>query len=368
MTNYEDYYIFTVKETISFISAISKTENRYHNVKIGQNVKNSNFIFISISITTFICIAASIFYGYLLKNTDSEDILPVQNLTSKFPQFLCLLNILIYFAYICSSNESDGFFVIIKYICLFLFSLFRSIFLSILTLLLNGWMTLSFIGWADRLNKIVPILIFEVVSSIFFEIIGFYNTLPYNKLQLYYFRNILENIIILSISFLSLYKYYMPLNQKCKYLSIINSDFTEAYKLKKKKMLIFIIFGLIYSFTSIYSNYFEFSIIYKYIQNDCLHFIKQVIFESFFNFIFLIILLPFELPYLFTEETDLLSFGYFFSNLNNEKEILDVNNRNIKEIQKEAEEDEDIPIIVVNPFYTAKNGFEELHAGKISIK
>ena len=131
-------------------------------------------------------------------------------------------------------------------------------------------------------------------------------------------------------------------------------------------MLSYIIFCLFYSFISIYSNYFEFSFIYKYIQNDNLHIIKQVIFESIFNFIFIIILLPMELPYLFLEETDLLSFGYYFTNLNDKTEILDINDKNVKDIKKEVEDDGDIPIIVVNPFFNAKNGFEEIHTGKVS--
>ena len=74
-----------------------------------------------------------------------------------------------------------------------------------------------------------------------------------------------------------------------------------------------------------------------------------------------------ELPYLFTEETDLLSFEYFLTNLNDQKDILDINDKNINEIKKEAEENENVPIIVVNPFYRAQNGFDELHTGKISV-
>ena len=69
-----------------------------------------------------------------------------------------------------------------KYVCLFLNSILRSIFLSILTLLLNGWMTLSFMGWAEKLNRVLSFLIYELISSIFFEIIGFYDIFPYNKL------------------------------------------------------------------------------------------------------------------------------------------------------------------------------------------
>ena len=366
--NYEDFYIFTVEEKLSLISSMSKTENHYHQVKIGQNFNDSNFIFISISVTIFLCLIGSIIYSVLLKNTDSIDILPVQRLVSKFPIFLGFLNLLIYFSYVFSYQESDGFYIIMKYVFLFLNSIFRSIFLSVLTLLLNGWMTLSFIGWAEKLNRVLSFLIYELISSIFFEIIGFYDILPYNKLQLYYFRNIFENIIIASISFISIFKYYYPLNQKCKYLSLINSDFNEAYQLKKRKMLSFTIFGLFYAFISIYSNYFEFSLISKYIQNDILHIIKQIIFESIFNFILIIILLPMELPNLFTEETDLLSFGYFFTNLNEKNEILDINDENIKDIKKEAQENEDFPIVIVNPFYNSKNGFDELHTGKLSME
>ena len=362
--NYEDYYIFTVEEKISLINAISKTEKLNYFVKIGQKYTDTNFIFISILLTIILCFMGSIIYSFLLKNTEASDILPVQKLTSKFPIFLCLLNFFIYICFIYSYNEFDGYYIIIKYISLFLYSLFRSIFLSLLILLLNGWMILYFIGWAEKLNKIIPILIYEIISSISFELLDFYNFIPYNKLQLYYFRNIIENIVISSISFISLYKYYFPLNQKCKYLSIINSDFHDAYKLKKRKMISFIVFGIFYAFISIYSNYLEFPFIYKYIQNDSLHIIKQIIFESIFNFIFTIILLPMELPYLFTEETDLLSFGYFFINLKNE--IMDINNKNVQQIKYEAEDN--IPIIVVNPFYDSKNGFENLYTGNIKIE
>ena len=368
LQNYEDYYVFLVKESTFLNFAISKTENRNYIIKLGQNFKDSYLISISISITVIICVIASILYAYLLKNSYAEDILPIHNLAGKIPQVLCLLNIIIYFSYLCSNYDSDGYYVITKYISLFLFALFRSVFLSILILLLNGWMTLSFIGWADRLNKIAPILIFEIASSMCFEILGFYDSIPYNKLQLYYFRNILENIIIFSISLVSLYKYYFPLKQKCKYLSIINSDFLEAYKLKQRKMLLFGVFALFYSFISIYSNNLEFDLTYKYIQNDNLHLVKQIIMESIFNFIFITLLLPMELPYLFTEETDLVSFGYFFTDLNNEKSILDINDKNIKEIKNNAEENEDIPIIVVNPFYTSQDGFDDLYAGNVVIE
>ena len=368
LQNYEDYYVFVVKENTLLDFAISKAEKRNYIVKLGQNFKDSNLILIFISITVILSIITSILYAYLLKNSFAEDILPIHNLAGKFPQVLCLLNIIIYFSYLCSDYDSDGYYVITKYISLFLFALFRSVFLSILILLLNGWMTLSFIGWADRLNKIVPILIFEIASSMCFEILGFYDSIPYSKLQLYYFRNIMENIIIFSIALLSLYKYYFPLKQKCKYLSIINSDFHDAYKLKQKKMLLYAAFALFYSFISIYSNYFEFDLTYKYVQNSSLHLIKQIIMESAFNFIFISILLPMELPYLFTEETDLVSFGYFFTDLNNEKSILNINDKNIRDIKNNLEEDEDIPIIVVNPFYTSQDGFDDLYAGKVVIE
>ena len=362
--DYEDYYIFTAEDELSLVNSISKTENRNYVVKIGQNYTDKNSIFISITLTVTLCFIGSIIYSYLLKNSEVSDILPVQRLINKFPIFLCLLNIFIYICFIYSYNEYDAYYVIIKYISLFLYSLFRSVFLSLLILLLNGWMTLYFVGWAEKLNRIIPILIYEILSSISFEIIEFYNILPFNKLQLYYIRNTLENIIIFSISFISLYKYYFPLNQKCKYLSIISSDFYNAYKLKKRKIISYIIFCLVYSFISIYSNYVEFSFIYKFIQNDNLHIIKQIILESAFYFIFSIILLPMELPYLFTEETDLLSFGYFFINLKNE--IMDINNKNVQQIKYEAEDN--IPIIVVNPFYDSKNGFENLYTGNIKIE
>ena len=366
LKNYEDYYIFTVDESI--IIAFSKTLNNYYIVKLGQIFTDSNFVFTSVSLICFLCLIGSIIYSVISKTIDSYNILPIQKLSSKFPMFLCLINLLVYFSYICSYHETDSYYTIIKYICLFLYSLYKSIFLNLITLLLDGWMTLTFVEWAQKMNRTIPFLLYELITSMFFEIVGFYGILPYTKIQMYYFRNIFESIFISCMSLISLFRYYLPLRKKCKYLSIINSDFCSSYKLKKRKMITYIIFTLIYGVTSVYSNYFEFDIIYRYIQSDALHTVKQVLFESIFNFIFVIILLPMELPHLYTEETDLLSFGYFFTNLKEQDDILDINDKNIEEIKKEVENDENIPIVVVNPFYRSQNGFDELHTGKISIE
>ena len=362
LTDYEDYYIFIIPRAISIPDEVQ------HYVKLGKDFNDSTFISIILLTTIFICLIAAIIYSFLLRKFESYDILPVQQLSSLFPIFLLILNILVYLSFLASYYKTEVYLILTKNLSLFLYSFFKSIFISVLILLLNGWMTLSFNGWGNRINILIPIILLEVISSIYFEIEKYNDTLPYNKIQLYYIRNILENIIIISLSLMSLFKYYFPLIQKCKYLSLINSAFTKAYKLKKKKLLSFIIFSLFYAVVSIYSNYLEYPFIYKYIQNDMLHTIKQLILESIFIVIFIIILLPMELPYLFKEETDLDSFGYFFTNLNDKNEILDINSKNMKEIKKEVGDKQNIPIIVVNPFFNDKNGFDNLHVGKVSIE
>ena len=367
--NYEDYYIFTIKNGISLSSAIAKSERSYYKVKIGQNYKDSTLILISLAITVFGSLFGSILYTCLLKRYNEEDILPVQNLINKFPQYLCLLNILMYFSFINSLNESDGYFVIVKFICLFLYSLFKSIFICILMLLLNGWMTLTFIGWAQKLNRAIPIIIFEILTSIAFELIDFYDIVPYNKLQLYYFRDVLENAFILILALLAINKYYIPLNNKCKYLAIINSDFNKAYSLKKRKMISFSIYGILYSVISLLADYFEFNFIYKYLQNNTLHVIREMIFINIFNLILMVLLLPKKLPYLFTEETDLLKCEYLLGDLK-EKNILEINDKKIKNIKKQLEKNEKVQIILVNPFFGKKDGndeFEELHFGNATL-
>ena len=232
-------------------------------------------------------------------------------------------------------------------------------------LLLNGWMTLTFIGWAQKLNKVIPIIFFEILTSISFEIIGFYNIVPFNKLQLYYFRDIFENIIIISLALISINRYYIPLNNKCKYLHLINSDFNDAYDLKKRKMISFSLFGIIYGIILIISDYMEFNLINKYLQNNTLHVLREIIFMSLFNTILMITLIPKELPYLFTEETDLLKTQYLLSDLN-EKNILNINDKEIKNIKKELNKNGNVNIVLVNPFFDNKSQndpFEELHLG-----
>ena len=369
LKNYQDYYIFTIKDGISFSGALSKSQNTYYKVKIGQNFDNNILILISISISVFMCLLVSIIYSCLIKRYNEEHILPVQILVNKFPQYLCLLNLLMYFSFIGSNSESDGYFIIVKYISLFLYSLFKSIFLCILMLLLNGWMTLTFIGWAGKINRAIPIIFYEILSSIAFEIIGFYDIVPYNKLQLYYFRDILENLVIISLSLISINRFYIPLNKKCKYLSIIKSDFSNAYNLKKNKMKTFAIYGVLLGIISIYIDFFEFDYINKYLQNNTLHVIREIIYISALNLIFMLILLPRKLPHLFTEETDLLCNEYLLGDLN-EKNILDINDKGIKEIKKHLQKNEDVQIILVNPFFGKKNNrdeFDELHLGKASV-
>ena len=369
LTNYQDYYVFTINDGISFSSSLTKSEGNYYKIKIGQNFKDSTLILISLSISVFICIIGSVIYCFLLRRYNEGDILPVQNLISKFPQYLCLLNILMYFCFISTYNESDGYFIIIKFMCLFLYSLFKSIFICILMLLLSGWMTLTFIDWAKKLNKAIPIIFFEIFTSIIFELISFYDIVPYNKMQLYYFRDMIENLIIISLALFSINKYYIPLNNKCKYLSLINSDFNDAYNLKKKKMISFSIFGIFYGLVSLFTDYFEFDYINKYLQNNTLHVIREMIFISVFNFALLIMLLPKELPYLFLEETDLVKFEYLLTDLK-EDSILDINNKEIKSIKKQIENNEKVEFILVNPFFGNKNlneEFDELHLGNTSL-
>ena len=369
LENYEDHYIFTIDDGISLTNALSRSENNYYKVKIGQNFEDTNLILISLSITVGICIFASVIYYYLLKRYNEENILPVQNLISKFPQYLCLLNIMMYFSFICSYNDSDGYFMVIKFVSMFLYSLFKSIFICILILLLSGWMTLSFIGWAKKLNTVIPIICFEIVTSVAFEIIGFYDVIAYNKMQLYYFRDILENIIIIGFSLFSINKYYIPLNNKCKYLSLINSDFNDSYNLKKKKMKLFSIFGIMYGLISIFADYLEFGLINKYLQNNNLHVIREIIFISIFNLVLLLLLLPKELPYLFTEETDLVKCEYLLGDLK-EKSILDINNSQLKTIKKQLEKNENVQVILVNPFFGNKEQFDEfegLHIGNATL-
>ena len=365
LQSYQDYYIFTIKNGIALSSALTRSESTYYKVKIGQNFQNSNIILISLGISIFISLFIYAIYSYLLKRNEEEDILPVQNLINKFPQYLCLLNILMYFSFISSYNDTDDYFLVVKFVSLFLYTLFKSMFLCILILLLNGWMTLTFIAWAQKLNQAIPIILFEIITSIAFEIIGFYDIVPYNKLQLFYFRDIFENIIIISLALYSINKFYIPLNKKCKYLSLIDSDFNEAYNLKKKKMISFSIFAIIYGISLILSDYLEFDYIYKYLQNNTLHVIREIIFMNLFNFVLMLLLLPKELPYLFTEETDLKKCEYLLSDLNH-KNILEVNDREIKNIKKQLDKKENVQIILVNPFFGNKSQndkFEQLHLG-----
>ena len=130
-------------------------------------------------------------------------------------------------------------------------------------------------------------------------------------------------------------------------------------------MISFSIFAIIYGISLILSDYLEFDYIYKYLQNNTLHVIREIIFMSLFNLVLMLLLLPKELPYLFTEETDLKKCEYLLSDLN-QKNILEVNDREIKNIKTQLDKKENVQIILVNPFFGNKSQndkFEQLHLG-----
>ena len=81
----------------------------------------------------------------------------------------------------------------------------------------------------------------------------------------------------------------------------------------------------------------------------------------------MLVILPSKLPYLFKEETDLMDLGYFFTDLSDEKKIIDINEKNINNFEKKIKNNIEAPIILVNPFYKVDNGFIEFHTGKASI-
>ena len=130
-------------------------------------------------------------------------------------------------------------------------------------------------------------------------------------------------------------------------------------------MILFSLFGIVYGIILITSDYMEFNLINKYLQNNTLHVLREIIFMSLFNIILMLILIPEELRYLFTEETDLLKTEYLLSDLK-EKNILNINDKEIKNIKKELNKNENVNIILVNPFFNDKSQndpFEELHLG-----
>ena len=131
----------------------------------------------------------------------------------------------------------------------------------------------------------------------------------------------------------------------------------------------FAIFGILYGVISIYSDYLEFDIINKYLQNNNLHIIREIILISIFNLVLLIMLMPKKLPYLFMEETDLVKCEYLLGDLK-EKNILDINDSQLKSIKRQVEKNENVQIILVNPYFGNKqqfDEFDELHIGNATL-
>ena len=80
-------------------------------------------------------------------------------------------------------------------------------------------------------------------------------------------------------------------------------------------------------------------------------------------------LMPKKLPYLFMEETDLVKCEYLLGDLN-EKNILDINDSQLKSIKKQVEKNENVQIILVNPYFGNKqqiDEFDELHIGNATL-
>ena len=261
---------------------------------------------------------------------------------------------------------------IAEYLTLLMYTVYKSFFYSLSILLIQGWMTITFkptdkTSWYffKRLFLYELIFLFIINFSIYFVCFT-------RKLNLYYFKIILEQI--LSFAFIGYNFYYkiIPLYKQMNYVRNLNNnnnDLYECIKFKFIKMKKIYIFYSIYTIWNIIAPFIENKFIGCYYYDYFFHCTCRFFYEINFYLGLCIIFLPKTLPPHFYNEIiynyqDIICYNADIKESNDKK---DKNKLNINSLNKNKLKNNKFPILFINPFTSAKDQllFNNIYIGNI---
>ena len=259
---------------------------------------------------------------------------------------------------------------IAEYMILLVYILYKVNFYSLIILLLQGWMTTTFRPIEKSSCYYFKLLIFYELIFIFIINFSMYFVCFTSKLNLYYFKIILEQM--LSIAFIAYNFYYrlIPLYKQMNYIRRINNnDLYECLKFKFNKMKKIYIFFCIYAIWNILAPFIENKIIACYYYDYFFHCTCKFFYEVNFNLGFCIIFLPKSLPKNFYSEIiynyqDIICYTADIKENDDNKK----NELNISKLNKDKLDKNKFPILLINPFTSAKDPslFNKIYTGFIN--
>lgn len=259
-----------------------------------------------------------------------------------------------------------------EYVVIFLLALYKGSFYTSGILLLKGWMTTTFSSIGDNFKKYYKrLLIYELLVSLLLQISVYFISFT-SKLNLFYFKNGIEQVIFLSYIIYCVIKTMIPLYKQINFEQGARADLVNCLKFKFKKLLkIFIVFSL-HTFWTMIIPIIDRKLIYHYVYNYHLHFIFLLFYEAVFCLGLDIIFIPQELPRYFYDEvvynykeiTFLEADIFEEDDEDSHNKKLNISNLTLDELKK-ASKKEKSPIILVNPFASSRDQllFNQIHVG-----
>ena len=372
--DYLDYTIFYANiDEQYFIYQIESGD--FYNVKLGKEIDYNMKIFFYILIG--VCLLTSIFLSFImsrvLKRMDENNILLVNFLICHISNLLFISvvgNSLSFFFF--TGSESLDFFS--QYLLVFFNALYKAAFYTNIILIIKGWMTTYFALELNSYKKYYKrLMLYDLFGSIFIHIIhNFINFI--SKLNMFYIKNELEQVVFLIFFIYCIFKKMIPLYKQMKYEENIRPDLFECLQFKYKKLFrIYLLLG-IHSLWIMISPLIEKQIIYAYLYNYQLHYLFFSFYEVNFCLGLNIIFIPKRLPLYFYNDiiynyrglVNLVADLYEEDGQKNNNKKLNISNLKIDDLKK-ASNKKNYPIVLIDPFTSTKDQllFNHIHLGNV---
>ena len=377
--SYKNYTIFLIDNynRVFEYSALEIKGNKLYYVTIGKKLDKTLeiIIYIFLFFNTFASLIIYIIMRIKMKYLEIRNRLPIYIFIRSSSYALFFANILnnisfLFYGKLYFSVFSEQ----IGNISLFMYSVYKMRFYSLLYFILFGWSIISFYRVGRRkISKVfLIILLYDMLFNfliLFFDY-SFHFTI---KLNLFLIKNITEHLPLLIYTIYCFIKKALPLLYQFNYERRIKSNLVKCIKFKLVKLFSICIITLAYTIFFLNTPFLEKIYIYKYIDNFQIHYIFQLFSEILFLILSVIVFYPTKLP---RHYFDRIVFNYkktvlLFVNIS-EKEKDKTNKRfNISDLNfkmlKKISIKEKYPIVLLNPFLSSnKYSFSnDMHIGII---
>ena len=375
-SEYKNYTIFSLDTGYEFFSFYSQYYGKlnFYYIKIGKKIDNNieSILNLLIFISTLICLLISFIMRKIIKKISQENQLPIYFLICSISDLLFITNIGNGLSFLFFKNEE--YYFITEYMTLFMYSFYKSVFYAVMVFILLGWTTIIFYGFGERFKKInKKILFYDLIISILI-LFSIYLIQITSKLNLFYIKNISEHLTLLFFTIYCIFKKLIPLAKQMNYEQRIRSDLVKCIRFKFKKLFFSTLIMIIYSIFFLITPILDYKYIYDYVDNFNIHLIFQLFYETIFILLLTIVYFPKKLPINYFDEVVFNYKGKVFLLANISEEENDIINKNSKNLNisnltfeklKNISKKDNYPIVLINPYSSAKKSslFEEIHLG-----